>query len=1145
MITIKESIYSAIKRLIPSFYFQQIPESEVNTVVDIFAEAITRSGNDIASLATLYDIDTIDVNYLPYIAYAIGYVYDFRFEDTNAFLSNERILRNQLKQAVAWMRLKGTVLAVKQYLLSLGIRSSINELWYVGSDYSDLIPSQQRTRTIKNELFRVDITNNSIQYLYQNAGIDPSRINSDVIEFITGSFVHTNIVNNSIRAYIHQGGVLKTIIEQDANGNFNYGYDSFSVLKNDIAVNLGTSQIITSEKANYTITFANNILQFIIDDTYTETIILPQSSMTSATVLAMSINSQSVHLFARADNNRLIITNDTNSMYGTIEVVDVPNNAYATMGISIGVYRATTNTRFDTVSEFFVIELLEPYDFGTTAGTVTIDYDYIEYGQPDSITDYEYDTGAKSNWFDITMTANNDAFVLTSDVVDKLMEYVKKEIKPFHALLRKVNYETLLQDTAPIPDDVTQFHVFGDLRDYYQQCCLRHDNCIRFLYDGAVPSRVNTGLTRSNGCLPKGMLITYNGFIQNRPSTTTFTRDLSEYDNWALNANLDSERTYAFRDGARYRGNKLYHYDYCEFPKAVGLTYENYTIEQNVNDALLISVRGYAPYAITLPSGVWTAEQIASFINNASISSIVIPNTLHQLGMVESIMVFVIDDSTNRRYIYPNETMIDANGTVELAFDSNQSGKALLAQTGVYTESFTSQTQVVIAGATHGLGATDALHLFVYSDDIQRKRIKPTNYNVASNGTVTIDFDTVQSGIILIRNASNYKHTFTATDSITIPYSTHTVSADDEMVIQVYDSTGDMVIPREIAITSAGTITVTLDEVMDGYVVIANADYALEFDTSLLQGIKAYGIGGFVRIVGTTGFDFSGKEISCLALNPVLHDVYDTLGFAEDEYCGTVCPETYSHAPTTLQTSNITTDQLLFKIYDDSPSRKEVIPDNIEVSATGVITLLFDTPQVGLLLLANNYTYEHAFSVTSPYLVSIPSATHGLGTGINFGVVVYTNESPRKQIFPSDITIDASTGNIVVAFDSDQDGSIVIRKPFNHYIKYVNITTTGQQVVIPFSEHLLGATAELGVYVYNDNSPREVVIPREVEINNSGDIVVTLDGIDDVWIVVHANWEFSYVFDTAVNSVIVPNVTGQIYLGVNRTERDELLLTIN
>ena len=1125
----KQKIINLIQNYIPSFYLELIPLSEREIIIDVLAYGLSLVSTDISNIDTLYSIDDIQTSFLPYLAYLIGYIYDFRFT-TNAFLSNETILRNQLRQAVAWMKLKGTALGIKQFLLSLGVDSYVRELWY-NANYDDVIPAEAADIQVTDEIFRDNINNNSIQFVYNNGVIDSSEINSILHEFITGSFVHTNIVNGSIVVKIEQtNGVdwmLETELIQDPNNNFVYGSEQ------NIEVNLGKAEVVSSIKQPQDVTLTSNKLSFKVEGGAEQIVTLLTNTNRYYATIANEINNQTTGITAYVDNDFLVISSDANDPNARIEIVDIVNNAYSVLGLEVGVYNALTRTYFDPATEFLVIELKQPENFSEYPIRVIVDYQYTRYEQPASITSFDYKTGAKSNWFDIDMWANNDNFILTADTVVEMITTVKEEIKPFHALLRQVNFSSLISDILPPTIDEFTGDIDALFIDRIAQCCLLRDNCIKFTHDGAVPSRPQSSLTRSDGCLPKGTLVTHNGFITQRDNYTIYLRNLYTYDRWPYNNNGDTERNYVFRDGLQYRG-RVYHRDYCNYPKIVGRLYENFVID-NTNNRLLISLTGFGTYDITLTNGTWTANQIADMINSVTLSNFMITYLVHQLVASEDIIVDVYLSETPRELSEITEVTVDSAGTVELQLASNDDGLVVLATTNVYAKTFTSTLQATVTPAEHGFGTGTDLHVFVMDDSTPRKKIKTQNINI-TGGTVTVDFDTLQAGKILVRENSNTTNTFTSQTTLSLDATDHGLSSED-MIVQVYDTNDDMIIPKEVFVQPNGEVEIQFETVESGYWVISQADWSTAFNTAPGQGLVAMGLGGFVRLIGKVEFDPVTKAVGYLTLIDVTDDAYDTLGFVERVAQNVVCDKIYNNPPTELETSSITNDKVFTYVYDEFDAK--IIPNELQVSNVGVINLNFTTTQKGSLLLAGNFSYDTTFSVTSPFIVSIPSATHALGATDQLAVQVMDDSTPRKIILPKDVEI-AANGDVTVYFETDQDGQIIIRNAADKYAKpFTGLDT----IIIPKSEHVV--QGDISVYVYDNDSPRKQIIPNSISLSVSNDVIVELDTAQDGQVIIHGDWEFNFAFDTVTGNVqIIPGVTGQIYLGYDRTEVDELLLLV-
>lgn len=151
----------ALRAILPVAWDDFTPEAEYDAALTWLSHGLEKVKSDIDWLETIYDIDNCPEAYLPYVAYTVGLTLEY------AVNSNPNSLRQQIKDCVAWYRLKGTVQGIKLMFLSLGFQTNIKELWY-GPDYdyntlTDIKPAGYSPYTpdggSKSHFFDVDIVN--------------------------------------------------------------------------------------------------------------------------------------------------------------------------------------------------------------------------------------------------------------------------------------------------------------------------------------------------------------------------------------------------------------------------------------------------------------------------------------------------------------------------------------------------------------------------------------------------------------------------------------------------------------------------------------------------------------------------------------------------------------------------------------------------------------------------------------------------------------------------------------------------------------------------------------------------------------------------------------------------------------------------
>ena len=1086
----KDLLITLFNRYIPAVYLDTIAETDMDTILDIWAEALEQATDDVTNINQLYDIDTVPVDFLPFLAYIIGYIYDFNIQEN---LQDDNQLRERLKQAIAWLRLKGTALGIKQYLVSLAADAEVQELWY-NSDYDDLIPSVSVTKEVEDEIFREDISNNSIKLLKANAGIDTSDINDALQDFVTGSFVHTNIINGSIEVTIQQNisdvWVDKTYLIQNANNDFIYNGLS------DIPVNLGEATVLGTNTENFTFDLTNNKVAFSVDGGATQQVTLPSGTKNAAAV-SNAINNQTTDIISIAVGGRVQISNVSNDPDATLEVVSVINDAYDVLGLELELVEAFTKTEYRSLSEILTIQLKEHNDFSADEARVLISYQYTIYERPTSINDFEYETGAKSNWFDITMTQLNENLDLGTDTITQMIRTIKEEVKPFHALLRNVNFLKELEDIIDDDDFV------DDLGDEIQK---------------TNPDPIDFSVEDGEACC----------IVGNNPVGI----DPIDEPDW--------EKVYLKGDGAIYeddQNNKaIFHGDLGSLPKIFGDELENFVLD-DTNNHLQINIPSIAFYDMKLGVGTRSAQSIADEINTLAIANIVIPAFIHGEGATEDLFVAVTSDETEDPEELIQDISIDATGTVSLELSEIADIKVMISGSGLYAQSFTNQTTVSIPAGTHGLTGTNQLQVMVLDDSTPKKVILVDQVNVDSSGNVQVDFDSLQSGKIILRHSNPVAVSYTATDLINVLGTTH--GKGQHVTVHAYDSTDDnRELVNNVLAADNGDLTIELDEVSTGTLIIDN-DYGYISTVRPTSHIRASGINGFVRITALDGFNRNTQSKNVMQILKPVDSIHDVLGFTSLEDSGKLCIRNY-HRELVRTTLTGLNPNIIIKTYEIVGSNyEEIIPSEIETLPSGNVGITFDSAQDGLAVLSNQHTYTKVFAVVgSPWQVTITAAEHSLGASDDLAVQVYESGTPDKMIKPKEVDV-TSGGDITVTFEADETGFIVVRNAPS----YTKTFTSSSSISILGTEHSLSVANGLGVWVYDSTGNQ--ILPSDVVINSvSGDISVTLDDVETGYIVIETDFEYIIPFSAPTGSVILTPSSGIYIVGDRNNEADELEIEI-
>jgi hypothetical protein len=126
-------------------------------------------------------------------------------------------------------------------------------------------------------------------------------------------------------------------------------------------------------------------------------------------------------------------------------------------------------------------------------------------------------------------------------------------------------------------------------------------------------------------------------------------------------------------------------------------------------------------------------------------------------------------------------------------------------------------------------------------------------------------------------------------------------------------------------------------------------------------------------------------------------------------------------------THTLGTADLLVRVYTVSGNQNILTQVPVSIApATADVTVTFVTPASGTIIVsAAGPRFVATF--TSTTTVSVPGATHGLGTAALL-FAVYDNASPRQSLLPNTITVDPNTYDVVMTFVTPTSGRLIIVK---------------------------------------------------------------------------------------------------------------------
>jgi hypothetical protein len=189
----------------------------------------------------------------------------------------------------------------------------------------------------------------------------------------------------------------------------------------------------------------------------------------------------------------------------------------------------------------------------------------------------------------------------------------------------------------------------------------------------------------------------------------------------------------------------------------------------------------------------------------------------HNLGTT-AVLVQVFDGSGNA--VIPENVKITSANVVTLTFGASFTGSAVVIGIGSspvaidYTTSWSAQTSVTV---THNLGtASVAVLVFDASGNV----VTPQNIAITSSTVVTLTFGASFTGSVLVVALASQVKQFNASWTSQTSYEIDHGLGTTAVIVQVYDASGNQVIPENIAVTDANDVTLTFGASFTGGAVI-------------------------------------------------------------------------------------------------------------------------------------------------------------------------------------------------------------------------------------------------------------------------------------------------------------------------------------
>jgi Pectate lyase superfamily protein len=202
---------------------------------------------------------------------------------------------------------------------------------------------------------------------------------------------------------------------------------------------------------------------------------------------------------------------------------------------------------------------------------------------------------------------------------------------------------------------------------------------------------------------------------------------------------------------------------------------------------------------------------------------IVIPGLAHQQA-APALLYQVYDTSVPPQAIQPSSVSVHPTTfDVVMTFATTQVGTAMVGNPlPSVLIPFTNETNLIIAGATHGQAQTFLLFQ-VYDSSIPAQAIQPNSLSVnPTSKDVALTFAAPQSGSIRLSAGSpRYVQTFGATTTWTIPASTHGLGSAN-LLWQCYDTSASprAIDPQGLSVSATGDVVVTFALAQAGTIVL-------------------------------------------------------------------------------------------------------------------------------------------------------------------------------------------------------------------------------------------------------------------------------------------------------------------------------------
>lgn len=287
----------------------------------------------------------------------------------------------------------------------------------------------------------------------------------------------------------------------------------------------------------------------------------------------------------------------------------------------------------------------------------------------------------------------------------------------------------------------------------------------------------------------------------------------------------------------------------------------------DVTGSLFVSGGNISGSFIGDGSGLTGVTMLESTIISASFTNANEYTASHNLNTEQVLINTYFNDGTQ---FFPQEIKVLNNSAVALKFNTSTSGRVVIAKAGhlvtgatLISENTISDTftNASVISTSHNFNTKDVFVTVYLDDDTQiiPAEIKTTNEN---NVLVTLDQNRsgrivvgkaghIISGSVNITETSTITDTFSNTATKTVNHGFNT----KDILVNVYTSDDEMIIPSSVNTISSGSVRITFDTPRSGRVVVAKGGH-------LVSGSSVASSVEFNNILNKPSFISSSAQIT-------------------------------------------------------------------------------------------------------------------------------------------------------------------------------------------------------------------------------------------------------------------------------------------